>query len=183
MTARTPTLLTMAVAALAGVAPHAASVTAAARCSAPGPGYYAFELVTTRNLPGTGLAKGIVEVSFSPASPFAVSLAADGSYAYELSVALDRTRTPAHGTLVAWVTTPDLASVERLGPLDEDQRVSGRVTWNKFLVVITLESSDDPKAERWRGPVAFRGMSRSGMMHTMVGHGAFQQENCAAYGY
>lgn len=180
--------LTLAVATLAGVAasaasaPHAASATAAARCSAPGPGYYAFELVTTRNVPGTGLAKGTVEVSFSPASPFAVSLAADGSYAYDLSVMLERTRTPAHGTLVAWVTTPDLASVERLGPLDEGQRVSGRVTWNKFLVVITLES-DDQYAERWRGPVAFRGMSRSGMMHTMVGHGAFQQENCAAYGY
>jgi len=26
-------------------------------------------------------------------------------------------------------------------------------------------------------------MSRSGMMHTMVGHGALVQENCAAYGY
>jgi hypothetical protein len=28
-----------------------------------------------------------------------------------------------------------------------------------------------------------RGMSRSGMMHTMAGHGPFQQENCARYGY
>jgi len=26
-------------------------------------------------------------------------------------------------------------------------------------------------------------VSRSGLMHTMAGHGAFQQENCAAYGY
>ena len=51
------------------------------------------------------------------------------------------------------------------------------------IVVITLEAADDPAATRWSGPIVFRGMSRSGMMHTMVGHGALQQENCAAYGY
>ena len=50
-------------------------------------------------------------------------------------------------------------------------------------IVITLEADDHPDAETWSGPVVFRGMSRSGMMHTMVGHGALQQENCAAYGY
>ena len=44
-------------------------------------------------------------------------------------------------------------------------------------------TDDDPGAERWSGPIVFRGMSRSGMMHTMVGHGALQKENCAAYGY
>jgi hypothetical protein len=35
----------------------------------------------------------------------------------------------------------------------------------------------------WTGPIVFRGMSRSGMMHTMVGHGALQMENCSSYGY
>ena len=53
----------------------------------------------------------------------------------------------------------------------------------EILVVITLEAGDDPSAQRWSGPIAFRGMSRSGLMHTMAGHGALQQENCAAYGY
>ena len=70
-----------------------------------------------------------------------------------------------------------------MGALDENLRADGRVTWNKFIVVVTLEPEDDPAAEMWSGPVVFRGMSRSGMMHTMVGHGALQQENCAAYGY
>lgn len=37
--------------------------------------------------------------------------------------------------------------------------------------------------DMWSGPVVLRGMSRSGMMHTMAGHGPFEQENCAAYGY
>ena len=59
----------------------------------------------------------------------------------------------------------------------------GSARWNKFLVVITLEPDDGGESGMWSGPVVFRGMSRSGMMHTMVGHGALQQENCAAYGY
>ena len=150
---------------------------------AAGPEYYAFQLVTTRNLPGTGLARGSAEVAFASESPFQVSLTADGSYLYEIDVLLERMRAPRQGALVAWVTTPDLDRVVRMGALDEHLRTSGSVTWNKFLVVITLEPTDDPHQRLWTGPVVFRGMSRSGMMHTMVGHGALQQENCAAYGY
>jgi len=146
------------------------------------PAYYAFELVTTKNVPGTGLAKGVSEVTHA-SSPFSVSLAPDGSYEYDLHIALDRMRAPRTGTLVAWVTTTEIDEIRRIGPLDESFQAKGRVEWNKFIVVITLEPQDDPSAERWSGPIAFRGMSRSGLMHTMAGHGALQQENCAAYGY
>lgn len=153
-------------------------------CSAPaGPEYYAFGLFTTKNVPGTGLAEGRAEVSVSGTSPFSVALGPDGSYVYDVHVALERMKPPRSGRLVAWVTTPQLDQVERIGALDENLQVSGTVLWNKFLVVITLEPEDDPDATAWSGPVAFRGMSRSGMMHTMVGHGALQQENCQAYGY
>lgn len=156
----------------------------AAMCVPPaGPEYYAFGLFTTKNVPGTGLALGQAEVAVSSSSPFSVALGPDGSYVYDLQISLDRMKTPRRGTLVAWVTTPELDRIERIGALDRNLRASGTVTWNKFLVVITLESADDPDADMWAGPVAFRGMSRSGMMHTMVGHGALQQENCAAYGY
>lgn len=155
-----------------------------AMCVAPaGPEYYAFGLFTTKNVPGTGLAEGQAEVSVSGSSPFSVSLGPDGSYVYDVHVSLDRMKPPRSGTLVAWVTTPQLDQIERMGALDENLQASGKVSWNKFLVVITLEPEDDPDAATWAGPVAFRGMSRSGMMHTMVGHGALQQENCAAYGY
>lgn len=183
MTRTTSMLLALAspyLAAHAGSAPTGATLAA---CAPAGPEYYAFPLVTTRNVPGTGLATGTAEVSFSPTSPFSISLAADGSYRYDVGIRLERAKAPARGTLVAWVTTPDLTVVERIGPLDEQLRARGQVAWNKFLVVVTLEAADDPAAERWSGPVAFRGMSRSGMMHTMVGHGLFQKENCAAYGY
>lgn len=150
---------------------------------AAGPEYYAIPLVTTRNLPGTGLAKGTAEVAFTSDSPFLVSLADDGSYVYAIDLRLEGMRLPRRGTLVAWVTTPDIDRVRRIGALDEHLRASGTVAWNKFLVVVTHEATDDPTQATWSGPIAFRGMSRSGMMHTMAGHGPFQKENCAAYGY
>ena len=152
-------------------------------CTVAGPEYYAFELFTTKNIPGTGLATGRVETAAPASTPFSVSLGPDGSYAYDLRIALDRMRAPRSGRFVAWVTTTEIDHVRRLGALDENLRASGSVDWNKFIVVITLEPDDDPTATMWTGPIAFRGMSRSGMMHTMVGHGALQQENCAAYGY
>ena len=148
-----------------------------------GPPYYAFELVTTKNIPGTGLATGTVEASVSGDSPFSIQLSADGSYAYDLHISLDRMRVPRQGQLVAWVTTAEIDHIERMGALDEYLQTSGRVDWNKYIVVITLEPSDDPDQDMWTGPIVMRGMSRSGMMHTMVGHGALQQENCAAFGY
>ncbi len=148
-----------------------------------GPAYYAIELFTTKNVPGSGYATGTADVSVSGESPFSVAVGPDGSYRYEVEIALDRIRVPAGAHLVAWITTPQIDRIRRLGALDEHHRARGSVEWNQFLVVITLEAVDDPAAETWSGPVALRGMSRSGMMHTMVGHGAFQQENCAAYGY
>jgi hypothetical protein len=150
---------------------------------AEGPPYYSFELVATRNIPGTGLAQGTAEVSLPNTSPFTVALSADGSYVYDVSVKLERMRVPRSGRLVAWVTTREIDQIHRMGALDEHLMASGTVAWNKFLVVVTLEADDDPSATVWSGPVVFRGSSRSGMMHTMVGHGALQQENCAAYGY
>ena len=90
---------------------------------------------------------------------------------------------PHQGHLVAWVTTREIDRVVRMSTLDDDLQASGSVSWNKFIVVVTLESSDDPDQTMWTGPIVFRGASRSGMMHTMVGHGPLQQENCAAYGY
>lgn len=151
--------------------------------SATGPEYYAIELVGTKRIPGMGRARGRADVSVAAAAPFSVSLTPDGSYLYDVNVSLTGMRPPRNGVLVAWITTSELDGVKRIGALDETLQIAGTASWNKFLVVVTLEVEDDPSAERWTGLVAFRGMSRSGMMHTMAGHGPFQQENCAAYGY
>ena len=152
-------------------------------CPLEGAEYYSVELVTTKNIPGTGLATGRADLSNPASSPFSVGISQDGSYEYSVHVSLERMKIPTAGRLVAWVTTRELDQIERLGPLDEKLRASGKVGWNKFLVVKTLEADNDPEQSMWVGPIVFRGVSRSGMMHTMVGHGALQQENCAAYGY
>jgi hypothetical protein len=161
---------------------HAAEAAPVAAPSCAPPEYYAIELVTTRNIPGTGYARGTADVTFQPA-PFGVSVAADGSYRYDVRVRFDGLRPPRAGQYVAWLTTTELDDVVALGPLDRQGRATGPVTWNKFIVVVTLEDAWSPEAARWSGPVAFRGMSRSGKMHTMIGHGPLQDEKCAAYGY
>lgn len=147
------------------------------------PEYYRFPLVTTKNVPGSARASGVADVTYAPASPFGVSVSPDGSYRYDVHVSVEDLRAPDRGVYTVWVTTSQIDEIRRVGTLGEDGAATGQVDWNKFLVVITLEPEDDPDAETWSGPVVLRGMSRSGMMHTMAGHGPFQQENCAAYGY
>ena len=170
-------LLAVVWSALAGAPDHAGGPSL---CTPPE--YYAIELVTTRNVPGTGYARGTADVTFQPA-PFGISVAADGSYRYDVRVRFDNLKTPREGRYVAWLTTTELDDVVAIGPLDSQGRATGPVAWNKFIVVVTLEEAWDDGAPRWSGPIAFRGMSRSGKMHTMIGHGPLQDEKCAAYGY
>ena len=147
-----------------------------------GPEYYRFPMVSTRRVPGTGNATGVGEVAFAQ-SPFGVALAEDGSYDYDFTVRFERLRPPRTGTFVVWATTRELDQITLAGELTDPVSFSGKVAWNKFLVVVTLEPVFDPDATMWTGPIVIRGMSRSGMMHTMAGHGPFEEENCAAYGY
>lgn len=163
----------------------ARSAAAASRVPGPDtfpPEYYAIELIPTRRVPGTGAATGRAWVRFAP-SPFGVAVAPGGSYVVDLEVEVRGLRPPRRGVYAAWVTTRELDQVELLGPLDEAFRAAGRSAWNKFLVVVTLEPSAENLGPVWQGPVVLRGMSRSGMMHTMAGHGPFEQEPCAKYGY
>lgn len=146
------------------------------------PDYYAFPLVTTKNVPGTGLTTGTAKTTFA-SSPFGVAVDPEGRYVHDVHLAFERLPEAPRGHWVAWVTTTQVDRVERLGVVEPGTAFTGTVSWNKFLVVITLEEEDDPAATAWSGPIVLRGMSRSGMMHTMAGHGPFQQENCAAYGY
>ncbi len=145
------------------------------------PAYYRIELVPTRRVPGTGLASGFGDVSFRR-GPFAISVTETGSYLYDITVAVEGINYRGAGTFVVWLATSDLESVQRLGELGADGKARGVVDWNKFLVIVTLEPDSQP-GPRWRGPVVLRGISRSGLMHTMAGHGPFSREPCASYGY
>ena len=146
------------------------------------PNYYTIDLVSTKKVPGAGLAEGKAKVTYL-ANPFGISLSADGSYQYRLDIKVDRLRQPKKGVYAVWVTTPNLDQIIPLGVLDDLHSISGTVEWNKFLVVITLEDSLTEQTKMWQGPIVLRGVSRSGLMHTMAGHGPFEDEPCALYGY
>ncbi|GMR23409.1 MAG: hypothetical protein BMS9Abin37_1834 [Acidobacteriota bacterium] len=143
--------------------------------------YYGIDMIPTKRVPGTGAGVGIGVVTFSK-SPYGVSVTPDGTYLVDVQVTLDRIKPPKRGVLTAWATKDDLTEVKRLGTLDASLRASGQVGWNKFLLVVTLEPSAEP-TDIWSGPVVMRGMSRSGLMHTLAGHGPYQQEPCAKYGF
>jgi len=146
------------------------------------PSYYEIDLVSTRKLPGTRRATGIGAVTYAR-SPFGVAITPEGHYIYDISISIDDLRAPRQGAYVAWITTPNLDVIELLGPLDENMAIKGQTSFNKFLLVITREDSVDDLGAMWKGPIALRGMSKSGYMHTMAGHGPFEQEPCANYGY
>ncbi|MGD8322451.1 MAG: hypothetical protein PVJ02_18505, partial [Gemmatimonadota bacterium] len=71
---------------------------------APGPPFYAVDLVSTKKLPGSARATGTGHVTFEP-SPFGVALGPDGSYVYDVSIQLQGLEAPSNGVLVAWLTT------------------------------------------------------------------------------
>ena len=149
-------------------------------CSA-GPEYYRIDLVSTRKLPGTYAASGFVDVQYAR-SPFGVALSPTGQYVYDFDVKLADVKAQPKGHYVVWLATPTLQDVQHVGPLSAQFEVSGQVTFNKFLVVVSLEQ-DGYDIARWTGPIAFRGLSRSGKMHTSIGHGLFQDEPCVQYGF
>ncbi len=148
------------------------------------PEYYRIALVTTRRVPGSGRATGTAEVFYAD-SPFGLSIAPDGSYVQRLEIGIEGLAAlrDGAGAYAVWATTPDLDPVELLGTLDSQHRLSSEVRWNKFLVVISLEADPESLGPKWSGPIVLRGMSRSGLMHTLAGHGPFEQENCPAIGY
>ncbi len=157
---------------------------AAVECRLPrtvAPEFYVIELVPTGRIPGSRATTGSVDVTFAP-SPFGVSLTGNGDYVRDIEINVSNLRPPDQGSFVVWVTTPQLDRIERVGVLG-DGVLRGQVRWNKFLVVVSLEQDDASSAPRWAGPIVLRGMSRSGAMHTSAGHGPFETENCASYGF
>jgi hypothetical protein len=144
--------------------------------------YYAIELVPTGRVPGTRLSKGVAYTTAATSPFFGVALAPSGEYVHDLDVRVEGLKPLEQGAYIVWVTDTDITQVVRLGALDDNLRLRGEARWNKFLVVLTREPTDGP-ADAWQGPVIMRGMSRSGRMHTLAGHGPFEAEPCAKYGF
>lgn len=128
------------------------------------PEYYAIRLIATEHAPG---ASGAVSTRFQ-STPFGVAVAPDGSYVYDVVVAAKGLPPAGSGGYVAWVASPNLDRIEKLGALDGRLRTEGTVDMNKFLVIVTAEPSVD--APSWTGPIVLRGLSRSGRMASLAEH-------------
>jgi hypothetical protein len=150
--------------------------TVAAVCTTRGPDPFQMRLVPTAHANG---AAGDVVLRFAD-SPFGVAVTGEGHHLYQATIRTSRLPRDT-GALVVWAASPELDQVVRLGAIGEDGTLSGTIALNKFLVFITAEASAD--VERWAGPILLRGISPSGRMHTMAGHGPFADESCAAWGF
>ena len=123
---------------------------------------FCFDLLATAAGRGAG---GIVELGRVP-GPFGVTVTADGHHVHELTAWI--TGLPEPGALgpyeayVAWATTPTLDPVVRLGPVGNGRNRLGRLSFNKFLILVTAEASAG--ATEREGRLVLRGRSPSSLM-------------------
>ncbi len=116
-------------------------------------------------VPGGGDAAGVVSMHPVP-SPFGVSVTPEGRHRWQLSVRLENLPDPAllgpYTTWVAWATPLELDPVVSLGEVGEGEFDLGEVSFSKFMVWISPESSAD--VDERQGPLLLRGRSPSSLM-------------------
>lgn len=133
------------------------------------------EEVPLRPTRNGGDARGRMALRMSD-SPYGVTVSEDGRYVLHVTVEVSGLRRRSGAAYVVWAATPELDRTVRLGTLGEEGRTSGEVSFNKFLVFVSEEES--PDVETWSGPILLTGLSPSGRMHTMAGHGPFEGVDC-----
>ncbi|MGH7458561.1 MAG: multicopper oxidase family protein [Longimicrobiaceae bacterium] len=124
--------------------------------TAPHPDLHCIDLLPTPSFHG---ASGTAEMGRAP-SPFGVAVTRDGVHLWDLTVSVEGLGDPAGAggrAYVAWVTTPQLSPLVKLGEVAEGRAASGRVAFNKFLVLVTAEPS--AAAETRQGRLVLRGGS------------------------
>lgn len=127
-----------------------------------------FRLAATNKAPQ---ARGWVEL-VPAASPFAISVARDGRIVYDLSITVHGlppvSYVGAYAGYEAWLTTPNLEVVRRLGTVHNDSTLLGVADWNKFTVIVTAEPAT--VGEKWSGAVVMVGRSPSSLMQSFADH-------------
>jgi FtsP/CotA-like multicopper oxidase with cupredoxin domain len=120
---------------------------------------YCIELV-----PAVGIraGSGRVELGRSP-GPFTVDVTADGHLRYSPAFTLTGLPQPSslgpYAAYVAWVASPAMERVERLGVVFNGRTVLPAITLDKFFILITAEAS--AATQEMRGRMVLRGMSPS----------------------
>lgn len=117
-----------------------------------------------------GAARGLAKLTLAT-SPFGVTVTEDGRYVYDIRLEIRGLEIRPDVTYVVWAVTPTLDRRKKLGVVAEDLTAYGQVDWNRFMVVVTAETS--PDVEEWQGPILFSAASPSGKMQTMAGEEIF----------
>jgi suppressor of ftsI len=178
-------------AALACSAVHANPATAAAQAvdcpdadpvaGVPSPDLYCIALLPAAGVDAMGSAR-LLPVS----SPFGVAVTADGAHLYDVAFTVRGLPPPSslgpYTTFVAWATTPQLAPTVKLGVVGNGETLGGRVSFDRFFVLITAESSADVRERT--GPPVLRGTSAAVRMQphdfAFVLAGMLEQPDSAA---
>ncbi len=144
----------------------------AAALAAAAAGPFDIPLFNTPTAPG---AKGQARLVFAP-SPFGVAVTADGRASYDVQIEASGLPDPstlgAYSAYVAWAVTTDLKQWNRLGVVSNGSSTVGHAELNKFLLVISAESS--PVAKQHSGPTVLHGTSASGWLQSFLSHPLFR---------
>ena len=129
----------------------------------------------TQSAPGS---RGSMTLT-QPGSPFEITVDEGGFQTFDIEIQVDQMRKRRGAVYVVWAAKPELDEWVQLGTLSDENRLEARVAWNQFLIFVSEEASTD--VERWQGPIMLTGLSPSGRLHTMAGHGPFEAMNCQLY--
>ena len=143
---------------VAGVQPLDSCTANAQRSDADGD-LYCIELLPGLDIDGpSGIARLI-----PPSSPFGIAVTKAGEPQHDIAFTLRNLPAPSSlgkfTVLVAWAVTPQLRPVVKLGEVREGTVQLGRVPFDRFLLLITGESST--RVTEPRGRVVLRGASAS----------------------
>ncbi len=109
-------------------------------------------------------------------SPFGIAVTEDGRARYNVRITAAGLPAPstlgAYTVYVAWAVTPDLSQWVRLGTLTNGTTTVGPVALNKFLFVVSAESSQTSASPG--GPTVLHGTSPSGYLQSFLSHPLFR---------
>ena len=120
---------------------------------------YCIELIP---VPGVPTASGRVELAYLP-NPFTVAVLPDGRLRYQPVAYLSHLPPPrslgSFTQYVAWISSPTMDSVMRLGTVADGTTELPPIDLEKFVILVTAEASGDGAEPR--GRVVLRGQSPS----------------------
>ena len=130
--------------------------------------------------PATAFAPACGMVELTPTwSPFGLAMSVTGHVYHDMTILVQGLPDTVIGgsavTYVAWLATPNMDRVERIGEVRNREPLTMRVDFNKVMIVITGEQAAAPPQDQWSGPIALVGRSRSALMQSLMGHSIFNR--------